>query len=388
MKKLVAVFLVLIICATPVLASDFVPVRSTLEELGWEVNWHDGRERMVYFTTPAGEGLHIFVDEHNSIIENDRVYVHPALMMMIINVGTERPFVEPQENIHGKLTRVTYGENVAYIFGTMNGAEPHWFPLHPTVEESKRRADIFAFEFDLEEIEDIFAYARMMAYIEYMSILPDGLTLADILADDVYSNFVTNMESWSFWVTYDSVNMLTPIAILLGLDHAAFLTLGIELYYMVDNYILNFAMINDKPTMGLNTMYSEIDLLFNVPLEIQAYALKDFLSFENHLDNIRESNPTEMYAAQDLEGLRAVEKSICEGTSANPFTMMFNYNLRDSRRRIFADRIADFLLETDEPSTMFAAVRIQHIIDCGCGKNLLYLLEEMGFEIEPLWQDA
>ncbi|MCL2198656.1 MAG: TraB/GumN family protein [Defluviitaleaceae bacterium] len=391
-KKAIAVLMAVLLMSTPVLAAELVPVRATFEGQGWSVDW-DAAHRRVIVTSPGGATYFIAIDQPGSIIENGRVYSPVDVVELLMFAGEQAQRVQDRmvEDviIHGKLTRVTYGDNVAYLFGTMHAAQPHWFPLHPMAEEAMRRADVFAFEHDLAETAALLADPAVVAQIGAIQLLPDGLTLVDILPDDVYENFVLNLGTYSFLgITYENVRYLTPIALVMAIEQLAFTLLGVDFSISVDEYILSVALENNRPTFGLNTMLHEFEILFDVPTEIQAYALVDFPTFKDYLEAVADMGLIEMYAAQDIEGMREMVTAIYGNASDNPYMELFHYNLLRVRCHIFVDAIARFLTETEDPSTLFVAVGMLHIIGGCCGGIVLYLLEDMGFEVEPLWKAA
>jgi uncharacterized protein YbaP (TraB family) len=391
MKKFIAVLLAVLLTATPAFAlsqtvdgEEFIQVRAAAEARGWEVDW-DREDRAVILTSPHGEGFFILVDESGSFIENGRVYSPADLMELLFFLGAS-PQIIDGVSIHGKLTRIAYGDNVAYIFGTMHAAQPGWFPLHPLAEDAMARSDVFAFEFDLSEM--FVMDDELLAQIEAIQLLPDGLTLEDILPEDVFENFIENLATYAvLGLTYDLVQNLTPIALLSALESVMVSLLGVDVELSVDNYIFDFAETNNREIIGLNTMLGELEIVFDIPLEIQATALENFPTFEQMLEAVSDMGLIEAYATQDILAIRQMF-TIPEGEALSEYEELFYHNLLYVRCNIFADEIARLLRETEEPTTFFVAIGMGHIIGGCCnsgGGIVLYLLSNMGFELEELW---
>jgi len=369
----------------------FVPLRLTAYAYGAEVEW-DGDNWLVIITSAHGDVWTVSVEEVGGFIEDGRSWVPYEYALGVfdtaaVEAATERP------QIHGKLTRIEYGDNVAYIFGSLHGGEPNWFPLHPMVEEAMRRADVFGFEVDMTQMMDMDeeTVEEMLA----LTLLPDGLTLEDVLPGDVFENFITALESYSvIGITYEDVANLTPIMVsnIIGitmLAMAADIEIGIDI--SVDGYIAAFAQENDKPIIGFEEIMGQTRLLFDVPLEIQAYVLASFLDFDTMMyaltagDEDGDAFLVGAYVNNDIEALRAIWDAVEEVSDANPFTQHNHYIMWNHRCHIYADGIAELLRETEEPTTFFFTFGISHILGGGGGR-VLTLLEDMGFEIEPLWK--
>jgi len=115
---------------------------------------------------------------------------------------------EPAEaewgSIHGAIHRVEYGNNVAYLFGTIHGGDPSWFPLAYVVEDALRRADVVA----VEVAEIGLGHEAVNEAIMEVLFLPDGLTWNEFLPEDYYMHLVEMMDAWG--IVYEEVNAMNP----------------------------------------------------------------------------------------------------------------------------------------------------------------------------------
>ena len=285
--------------------------------------------------------------------------------------------------IHGMITRVTYGYNTAYVFGSFHFGRAHWFPLSDIVEDAMARSDVFAFEIDMDEYEAIYQDLEVLELMAGWMVLPDGLTMADILPDDILENFIGQLEL--FGIDFDTISILTP-SMFVSMFTLELMEefVDMERDYSVDYYVANFARANNRPIIGLNTVLSELEFQLNIPLEIQPYALVDF-DIMAIIESFDEIDLIDAYEVQDIELLREIMSvSFYEGLD-NPFvlhTIDVNFN---QRCNIFANEIARLLQETEEPTTFFVTIGLGHIIGSPLG-HVLQLLEGMGFEVESLWQ--
>ncbi|MCL2356435.1 MAG: TraB/GumN family protein [Defluviitaleaceae bacterium] len=395
MKKIFAALLALIVFAVPVLAEiptqtvgfvEYVQLRPLAESHGYDVDW-DETYSVVILTSPEGEQYFVpTIDEPGIFIENGRVYILLVYAEAFFGLSPDAPPVNP--GLHGMLTRVTHGENTAYIFGSMHTSRPHWFPLADIAEAAMRRADVFAFEVDMLEMFDL--SGEQIQAITEMRTLPDGKTLEDILSPEDFEYFLDALETYAIWgITYERVKHLTPIALFSTISEIAMTLLGADPVLSVDLYISNFADERDLPIIGLNTIMREVELMFDIPLEIQAETLVGFPDFQTLLAGYDDIGLLEIYEAQDIETIRELLRLTAEMQELDAFTRYRNHIDFYVRCNIFADEIARLLTETDEPTTFFVTVGIAHIVGC-CGSGggiVLQLLRDMDFAVVSLWEE-
>jgi len=284
--------------------------------------------------------------------------------------------VEPRPDIHGNIHRVEYGANVAYIFGAMHLGRPNWFPLSAVVEDAMRRADVFAFEFDLTQVDMIGMFAA-----QYM-MLPDGQTLRDFLPQDVYEIFIANLSTFDFF-QYELMNTLTPFLLAQSANVEAIMDLGLQAEYSVDFYVLDFALERGLPIVGLNTLQSEAALLFDLPAQVQIAAAATMLDKAATLEATDDLQMIEMYETQDLASFLELRLALAEPDDAASVHFL-RYGLH-GRCHIFAAEIGRLLTQTAEPTTFFITVGLLHIIGGDVDTNVLSLLSSAGFEVVPIF---
>jgi len=313
-----------------------------------------------------------------------------AIALIALSSCASRPEAVPQRpDIHGFISRVEYGGNVAYVFGSMHLGRPEWFPLSPIVEDAIARADVFAFEIDME----LMASPEVMLYTGSLMMLPYGLTLRDVLPPDSFQSFLESLEVLPT-ITYEMIANFTPVGASMVIATVEMLPLmGIYSVYSVDSYVHAIAMAAGKPVIGLNDIFHEIDLLFDVPMEIQLTMFDSPADWEEVdwtvadwdtiVQYIVDMGLVEAYEAGDVAMLRnAMGSAVNENPT--PFEEHFHHTNFHVRCHIFADEIARLLRETEEPTTFFVTVGAAHIIGGDFGK-VLTLLEGMGFDVVPLW---
>lgn len=296
------------------------------------------------------------------------------------------PFEIPQEtkdgsHIHGFLSRIEYGENAAYIIGSMHLGRPDWFPLAPMVQEAKSRSDIFAFEVDFGLMDETEVADHMMQF----AVLPDNQTLKDFLPDDVFNHFYAMIETFPN-ITFEMLERFTPAfaSYFIALVEAMPL-MGVETDYSVDMHIMDFAKDNNKPVIGLNDIFREFDLTFDWPKEVQISALAEFADFETFAEEVSEMGLADAYDAQDAEWIyREAILPLRESAEESVYGQFMFDSILLERCVIFAEEIERLLRETEEPTTFFITIGAAHVLF----GYIFDMLQDNGLEVVSLWKDA
>ncbi|MCL2616672.1 MAG: TraB/GumN family protein [Defluviitaleaceae bacterium] len=283
------------------------------------------------------------------------------------------------QGIHGKLSRIEHGDNVAYILGSMHAGRPEWFPLSPIVEDAMRRADAFVFEYDMSI--DQGSLEMMLLVMEHM-FMPTGVTLETLLPPDSYANFVENIATFN-WIDYSTASNMHPMAIAQVVTYEVLSELDVSTEYSVDMYVYNFAAEHGLPVSGLNSIESELTIVFNMSDDVKIAMMEDFPSKAEMLEEGEELALADAYESNNLEGLlHMLQQSYIDADS--PAVRFMQDTLMHKRCVIFADEIERLMLETEEPTTFFITVGLAHIIGGEAGK-VLYILEDRGFEVTGLY---
>ena len=300
--------------------------------------------------------------------------------------------IEPRPDIRGFLSRFEYNDHTAYILGSMHMGRANWFPLSPMVEDAMTSADVFAFEFDLgmmAAIDDLsFAgtaemlvdVLELVQIIFELSVLPDGMTLEDVLSEESFANFYEMLETFP-GISYDEISDMTPFAVSMMISDMISDELGgLYIDYSVDTYVFNFASEHNRAIVGLNSVISELTLMFDIPLEIQAYIFDDFTDFETTVTMMIQmmEEMIEAYVTGDDDAIRYL---VHTPTDTNPY-VIFSHEVFLQRCNIFGEEILTLLRETEEPTTFFITVGAAHVLY----GHIFGMLEAEGIIIEELWR--
>jgi len=292
--------------------------------------------------------------------------------------------------IHGAIHRVTYGENTAYIFGTIHGGMPDWFPLADAVEDALRRADIV-----LVEVDEIgLSPEAMMDAVMGAIFLPDGLTWVDFLPEEHYNHMVEMMDAWG--VFYSDVNTMNPSYLVWQLTMSIAISLssldvGIEA--SVDSYIASVAAQRGLPVIGLEPIEQHLDILYNPPLEVVLAMIMHLHPPDVMVEDFLESGELTLdemayyYAANDFAPINESFAIIVDFDC--PYLVYMREVVMDWRSTFYANEIIRLLRETEEPTTFFAAVGLSHVIRSGAHELFTDIIEQLtlaGFHPVPIWE--
>ena len=294
--------------------------------------------------------------------------------------GSGSGFVSPfrrNSQIHGALSYVQYGYNRAYIFGSMHVGNPDFFPLAQIVEDAMRRADAFAFEYDLS-LDD--TLEGIMAALYFM-FLPEGETLATYLSPDVHAHVVEILSTF-YYIDYEDVNIFRPSVIeTLMLYFEVAPNVGVYAEYSVDDYVFEFALDAGLPILGLVPMEHQMTIAFAPPHEVLEASILLWTDRNTMVEQTR--NLVDAYAAQDMDAIRNMI-SVADADLTNPAIAFEVDVFMTQRTSEFAHEIDRLLRETTEPTTFFITIGIAHLL--GDHGNAFAVLEGLGHTVNHLWE--
>jgi len=293
-------------------------------------------------------------------------------------------------NIHGALHRVVYGDNVAYIFGTMHGGRPYCFPLAEVVEDALRRADVIAVE--IEEIGD--SAAAMEAAILEASFLPAGLTWVDILPERYYNHLIAMMNDWG--INYANAMVMNPAVVIYQIIRSIPLmfaeAVDIDFYASVDSYIASVANERGIPLIGLESIQQQVNILFNPPEDVLWAMIMHLQPFQAMTEDYLQSDELSLdamaflYRHNDFDPiLQNLASTVYEDCL---YLIYMNEIVMNWRSTYYANEIMRLLRDTEEPTTFFVAVGLSHVIRSQAHHSLTDIIQQLqfaGLTPEPLF---
>ena len=284
--------------------------------------------------------------------------------------------------IHGRLSRIEYGNNTAYIFGSMHIASPHWFPLAPIVEDAIERSDIFVFEYDLSLNETVVAAVAQ----EFAMNQTDTLgVLLPLLTEEQYNNFRESIATFPQNIFPRGAHFydLSPFALeIITVWYLFEEHMGLSQDYSVDTYVLEAAQRKGAPILGLNHIVQEFEHMFSMSQEANLESLANFPTLEKGIQDAQFL--FDAYTNQDIAAL--TELFVSEGEMTAGEAWMYE-TLMVQRSIEFAQEIQRLLIETETPTTFFITMGIGHMVG-DTYANVFVYLQNQGFEIERLYNGS
>ena len=296
--------------------------------------------------------------------------------------------------ITGALQRVEYGDNVAYLFGTMHSGQTYWFPLADYVEDALRRSDVIALEY--EEIgTGNKGAAAMWEANRRAGWIPDGLLLDEYISEEAYNHYIEVINTWNFSARVNPM-LTNPVHLIdrLELDLLYDLSeMDEALWISVDTYIANVANELGLKIIGLESLQHFMDILYDLPYEARNARVMSFPPQEEMIKTYN-TPPTlddlaDYYRNNDFDMLNNMFLAT-EGIDIDcQYITYLREVILNGRSIVYANEIMRLLRETEEPTTFFVAVGLSHIIRSGAGEEFTDIVQQLrlaGFTVTPIWQ--
>lgn len=259
----------------------------------------------------------------------------------------------------------------SYIFGTY-----HLSPLGIT----DSIASLPQAMADVKQVYGEVVMADMMkpeflTKMQQQMMMPQDTTLQSLFTPEELETVAQAVKEY-LQVDIAMLGMMKPAAlyqqltVLFCIKH----TPGYNPQEQLDTYFQQEATKQGKKVGGLETVQSQVDILFNKPLRRQAQDLYCFLSDPNKADR-QMKELVAAYAAQDLNKmLRLMEEK--EGTSCDPTP--------EEMAQLLYNRNTDWVAKM--PAIMQAAPTL-FVVGAGHlpgNKGVLSLLKQQGYQVEPM----
>lgn len=150
--------------------------------------------------------------------------------------------------------KVTDGDSVLYLGGTVHLLRPSDYPLPEEFEQAYQAADELVFEVDLATMNDLSTQAQMLAQLTYN----DSRTLQSVLSEEAYAELEAYTDSLGLPIMM--MQKFKPGMVVSTLQVMAFQKLGFT-PQGVDNFFNTRAMGDAKTLGALETVQEQIGFL-------------------------------------------------------------------------------------------------------------------------------
>jgi uncharacterized protein YbaP (TraB family) len=265
--------------------------------------------------------------------------------------------------------RVSSGESVTYLAGTVHKLPPDQYPLPEEYRAAYDRSDSLVFETDIAAMQQPAVQAR----IAELSALPAGMTLKLVLDDPAYEALVAYSEEIGFPIQL--LEPLEPVPAMLTLLSITIQALGLT-GQGVDEYFYARAQLDSKPVDGLETPEQQIDILLSMDQDDPSHFVQR--SIEDLREARRGGLETGLRVWRDGDEAALVEHFLRA-------QMLYSPGLY---RSLVVERNLEWMLALrgyfETPETELVLVGVAHLVG---EDGLVALLRNEGYEVEKFVPD-
>lgn len=258
----------------------------------------------------------------------------------------------------------------SYIFGTYHMAPSSMIDRIAGIDQAIEACDVVVGEVEKDSLMSSEVQARMAKAM----MAPSDSTLDKLLSPQGYAivEKVFNKYFGTMGVKLSQMKNLKPSAISTQMQAMQAIKYfpNFNANDLIDVAVQARANDEGRPSMGLESVQEQIDLLFNGPLTEQAQGLLEACK-QDEFFQAQSVALADAYMAQDLNKLFAVMTDATKGDSEEIMEMLIY-----KRNRNWAQKLNVMMPEC----AMLVCVGAGHLPG---DKGLLQLLRNMGYTVEP-----
>ncbi|MFK7947792.1 MAG: TraB/GumN family protein [Saprospiraceae bacterium] len=214
-------------------------------------------------------------------------------------------------------------DKTSYLFGTMHLQNEAAFTYKEQILAKINECEAFATEFKLDEADE-------EKTTRYMN-LPPGIFLETLLSKKKFAQIDAFLKS-NLRIPLMAFNQSKPLVITNLITTSIFQQ---DMELALDIYLYQYAKMQGKELLGIETFDEQLEILEKIPLELQVKSLKDLIkNFDQHRLEMNEIS--QLYAEGKTKELYKLAKK-----SAKGFRRIMLYN----RNTIMSERIAKLITE-------------------------------------------
>lgn len=169
--------------------------------------------------------------------------------------------------------------NTVYIGGTMHLLSAEDYPLPPEFDSAYARSEVLVFEADLKKMEE----PAMMQKVMMMAMYQDERTLESELSEEVYQ--LLESECARLDISLSDFSKFKPSMVVLIYAVKKLQQSGLS-EDGVDQYYYSLALADHKGILFLETIESQLELMFGDDDEDYDQAIRQFFDDQKKMDRI------------------------------------------------------------------------------------------------------
>lgn len=266
------------------------------------------------------------------------------------------------------LWKVSGGQGVVYLFGTIHVGRGDFYPLPQIVEDSFRQADTLVEEVRPADTADPHLKQLLVGEGSY----PAGDTLANHLSEETRARLASYLRECG--QSDAVVAHLRPWAVAILVAELAARRQGLDPAQGLDVHFVDEADRLDKPVEGLETPASQLKLFSALPPELADQLLLSSLIEADKPKSVLD----DLVAAWRTGDAEKMQGILTLTTSAYPQLKAIDKTVIYDRNDAMAGQIVGFL---NTPKTYFVAVGALHLVG---EHGILNLLRNRQFAVDQL----
>ena len=255
---------------------------------------------------------------------------------------------------------------VAHLLGSVHMAEDT-LTLDPAVDRALAEADTLVLEIDPRELDP----THMAELAVEKGSFSDGRTLDQLLTPASWTALQKRLAREDLPVA--SFQGMEPWYVLLTLQMMALQREGYDVGQGVETSLTESATQTGKPMQGLETVEQQLDMMSDLPLDLQVRQLEEFLHDEGGGGDI--STLIDAWHRGDAALLeQEVFGELARDSSLLPYFELFYFDRNDRMARGIATRV-------DTGGRWFVAVGAAHVVGA---RGVPSLLAQHGYRVRRL----
>lgn len=284
------------------------------------------------------------------------------LSLLCVNSFAQQSTVPERKHPLWKISSKT---NTVYLLGSVHLMKQDAYPLDKSIEKAYENSPRLFFEIDLGKIDE----KEMQQFTVTKGTYTDGRTLKDVLSKQTYEFAKKRLSDLG--LTIEQFERLKPWLLAMVIEISELQKLGFDQNQGIDKYFYKKAKQDKKEVDGFETAEYQLDLLGNIPANMQESLL---LQTMKELDDIQ-NEFTSIIDAWKSGDVEALDKSLLKSFKNYP----------DVYKALITDRNKNWLPKIEaligQKENAMIIVGFAHL----AGKDgILAAFKEKGYQVEQL----
>lgn len=297
------------------------------------------------YPVPYGSGASTFFAKHRSLAACRQALLIKALIPVFFLIVSCASAQQAPDRV--SLWKITRGEAIVYLLGSVHALKPDAYPLPDSMERAFNESSQTVFEVDLSRTneQDISKLVRQLGFYD------SSRTLQTELSEDTLKLLKSHLTKRA--IQFEAVQTMKPWLLSMKLAMEELTSLEYEAERGIDRYFLLKARSMGKPVIQLESISGQLQLLASDSPDIQELALRV---------GIEESPKAEQQLETLIDAWRRGDADamwqIAIGNSTYPALDAQINKLIDNRNLLMAKKIGTYLQSKQTTLVVVGALHV------------------------------